>query len=84
LLISEPAFSFDQGSYHVDESVETLEVKVWKTGTDLSRPSSVTVRSRQAKNNPADGMRFTLILMKMQKKLQSLHKIFKMLTCAAC
>lgn len=54
-LLSEPKFSFDQSLYHVDESVGSLEVKVWKTGSDLSQPSSVTVQYRRTKVAPAEG-----------------------------
>ncbi|WAQ99640.1 FREM2-like protein [Mya arenaria] len=50
----EPVFYFDQAHYTVDESAGTLEVKVWKTGTDLSKPSSITVHSRSMGNNPAE------------------------------
>lgn len=55
-MISEPKFYFDQRQYHVDEGVGMLEIKVWKTGTDLSRPSSVTVRSRKTEPISAEGM----------------------------
>ncbi|XP_052795215.1 extracellular matrix protein 3-like isoform X1 [Mya arenaria] len=50
----EPVFYFDQAHYTVDESAGTLEVKVWKTGTDLSKPSSITVHSRRMGNYPAE------------------------------
>ncbi|XP_053399449.1 FRAS1-related extracellular matrix protein 2-like isoform X2 [Mercenaria mercenaria] len=50
----EPKFYFDRELYHVDENVGMLEVKVWKTGTDLSRPSSVTVRSRRTEPMSAE------------------------------
>lgn len=54
-MILEPKFYFDREHYHVDEGVGTFEVKVWKTGTDLSRPSSVTVRSRKTEPMSAEG-----------------------------
>ncbi|XP_060554877.1 FRAS1-related extracellular matrix protein 2-like isoform X2 [Ruditapes philippinarum] len=52
--VDEPKFYFDREHYHVDEGVGTFEVKVWKTGTDLSRPSSVTVRSRKTEPMSAE------------------------------
>lgn len=58
----EPVFYFDESEYMVDESAGELEVKVWKTGTDLSRPSSVTVRSRQLKPVSAEsGLDYTAV-----------------------
>ncbi|TRY65990.1 hypothetical protein DNTS_003770 [Danionella cerebrum] len=33
--------------YHVDESDGFVEVRVWRTGSDLSTPGTVTVRSRK-------------------------------------
>ncbi|KAJ8412507.1 hypothetical protein AAFF_G00128430 [Aldrovandia affinis] len=33
--------------YHVDESDNFVEVRVWRTGTDLSKTATVTVRSRK-------------------------------------
>lgn len=56
-IFSEPKFYFDRSDYQVDESVGSLEVKVWKTGTDLSRPSSVTVRSRKTEPISAEGIK---------------------------
>ncbi|XP_076321017.1 FRAS1-related extracellular matrix protein 2-like [Tachypleus tridentatus] len=41
-----PFFYFGEPEYYVDESDGYVEVKVWRTGTDLSKPASVTVRSK--------------------------------------
>ncbi|KAM5147251.1 FRAS1-related extracellular matrix protein 2 [Callospermophilus lateralis] len=50
----EPSFYFGNVQYSVDESSGHVEVQVWRTGTDLSRPSSVTVRSRKTDPPSAD------------------------------
>ncbi len=42
----EPSFYFGEPEYHIDESDGYLEIQVWRTGTDLSKMASVTVRSR--------------------------------------
>nr|XP_023681767.1 FRAS1-related extracellular matrix protein 2-like [Paramormyrops kingsleyae] len=44
-----PVFYFGDMDYHVDESDGFVDVRVWRTGTDLSRTASVTVRSRKTK-----------------------------------
>ncbi|XP_043929269.1 FRAS1-related extracellular matrix protein 2 [Protopterus annectens] len=43
----EPAFYFGETEYYVDESTGYVEVRVWRTGTDLSKTATVTVRSRK-------------------------------------
>ncbi|CAG6000238.1 unnamed protein product [Menidia menidia] len=43
----EPVFYFGNTEYHVDESDGVLEVQVWRTGTDLSKGGTVTVRSKK-------------------------------------
>uniref|UniRef100_A0A8C5LW09 FRAS1 related extracellular matrix 2 n=1 Tax=Leptobrachium leishanense TaxID=445787 RepID=A0A8C5LW09_9ANUR len=43
----EPAFYFGDLEYHVDESAGFIEVRVWRTGTDLSKTATVTVRSQK-------------------------------------
>ncbi|KAM6907319.1 FRAS1-related extracellular matrix protein 2a [Xenentodon cancila] len=43
-----PVFYFGELKYNVDESDGHVEVKVWRTGTDLSTTGTVTVRSRKA------------------------------------
>lgn len=53
-IADEPKFYFDQMEYIADESITTLDIKVWKTGTDLSRPSSVTVKSRKSEPPSAE------------------------------
>nr|XP_023416197.1 FRAS1-related extracellular matrix protein 2 [Cavia porcellus] len=50
----EPTFYFGDVQYSVDESAGHVEVRVWRVGTDLSRPSSVTVRSRKTDPPSAD------------------------------
>ncbi|XP_037604970.1 FRAS1-related extracellular matrix protein 2a [Sebastes umbrosus] len=42
-----PVFYFGEVEYHVDESDGHVEVKVWRTGTDLSKTGTVTIRSRK-------------------------------------
>ncbi|KAM4702076.1 FRAS1-related extracellular matrix protein 2 [Discoglossus pictus] len=43
----EPAFYFGDMEYFVDESAGYIEVRVWRTGTDLSKTATVTVRSQK-------------------------------------
>ncbi|XP_012499273.1 PREDICTED: FRAS1-related extracellular matrix protein 2 [Propithecus coquereli] len=50
----EPIFYFGDVVYSVDESAGHVEVRVWRSGTDLSRSSSVTVRSRKTDPPSAD------------------------------
>ena len=55
VFISEPQFYFSHLDYHVDESAEELQIMVMRAGSDLSQPSSVTVRSRQIDPISAEG-----------------------------
>ncbi|XP_006629615.2 FRAS1-related extracellular matrix protein 3 [Lepisosteus oculatus] len=43
----EPSLYFGDPEYLVDESSGYVEVRVWRTGTDLSKTATVTVRSRK-------------------------------------
>ncbi|KAM9318366.1 FRAS1-related extracellular matrix protein 2b [Pholidichthys leucotaenia] len=43
----DPVFYFGNTDYQVDESDGFVEVQVWRTGTDLSKAGTVTVRSRK-------------------------------------
>ncbi|XP_077574702.1 FRAS1-related extracellular matrix protein 3 [Stigmatopora nigra] len=44
----EPSLYFGEPEYSMDESSGYVEVKVWRTGTDLSKTATVTVRSRKS------------------------------------
>ena len=50
-----PVFYFGNTDYHVDESDGFVEVQVWRTGTDLSKAGTVTVRSRKTEPVSAEG-----------------------------
>lgn len=50
-----PVFYFGEVDYHVDESDGYVEVKVWRTGADLSKTGTVTVRSRKSEPVSAEG-----------------------------
>uniref|UniRef100_A0A8C5P888 FRAS1 related extracellular matrix 3 n=1 Tax=Leptobrachium leishanense TaxID=445787 RepID=A0A8C5P888_9ANUR len=43
----EPAFYFADADYTVDESAGYVEVRIWRTGTDLSKAATVTVQSKK-------------------------------------
>lgn len=50
-----PVFYVGNTDYHVDESDGYVEVQVWRTGTDLSKAGTVTVRSRKMDPVSAEG-----------------------------
>lgn len=50
-----PVFYFSSQEYHADESDGHVEVHVWRTGTDLSKKATVTVRSRKTDPVSAEG-----------------------------
>lgn len=56
LFFPAPIFYFGNTDYHVDESDGFVEVQVWRTGTDLSKGGTVTVRSRKTDPVSAEGM----------------------------
>ncbi|XP_074087677.1 FRAS1-related extracellular matrix protein 3 [Macrotis lagotis] len=43
----EPTLYFGNSEYHVDESAGYVEACVWRKGTDLSKPATVTIQSRK-------------------------------------
>ncbi|CAG09021.1 unnamed protein product, partial [Tetraodon nigroviridis] len=47
LFFPVPVFYFGNTDYRVDESDGFVEVQVWRTGTDLSKGGTVTIRSRK-------------------------------------
>ena len=55
----EPKVFFDRLRYSVDESVGKIDINLKRTGTDLSKPSSVFVRSRQTDPISARGKNHT-------------------------
>lgn len=55
LFLPAPVFYFGNTDYHVDESDGFVEVQVWRTGTDLSKGGTVTVRSRKTDPVSAEG-----------------------------
>lgn len=55
-FLTAPVFYFGELEYHVDESDGYVEVRVWRTGSDLSKTGTVTVRSRKTDPVSAEGM----------------------------
>lgn len=56
LFFPAPIFYFGNTGYRADESDGFVEVQVWRTGTDLSKGGTVTVRSRKTDPVSAEGM----------------------------
>lgn len=54
-VLPAPVFYFSDAEYHVDESQGHIDVRVWRTGTDLSKAATVTVRSRKTDPASAEG-----------------------------
>ncbi|XP_071125097.1 extracellular matrix protein 3-like [Mytilus edulis] len=52
--VDAPQFFFSKKEYNVDESAGQLEISVKREGSDLSKPSSVTVTSRQTDPTSAE------------------------------
>uniref|UniRef100_A0A8C4NEW7 FRAS1 related extracellular matrix 2a n=1 Tax=Eptatretus burgeri TaxID=7764 RepID=A0A8C4NEW7_EPTBU len=50
----EPSFYFGESKYTVEENAGSFEVRVWRTGTDLTQEASVTVRSRKVRPMSAE------------------------------
>ncbi|KAJ1114419.1 hypothetical protein NDU88_002657 [Pleurodeles waltl] len=50
----EPAFYFGDLEYYVEENAGFVEVRVWRTGTDLSKTATVTIRSRKTEPMSAE------------------------------
>lgn len=55
-ILTAPVFYFGEMEYHVDESDGYVEVRVWRTGSDISKTGTVTVRSRKTDPVSAEGM----------------------------
>lgn len=55
---SEPRVFFEKTRYIVDEDADSCEVAVRRAGSDLSRPSSVIIRSRKTHPLSAKGTRY--------------------------
>lgn len=55
-FLAAPVFYFSDTEYHVDESQGHVDVRVWRTGTDLSKPATITVRSRKTDPVSAEGI----------------------------
>lgn len=53
---SAPRVFFDQTRYVADENSDICEVTVKRAGSDLSRPSSVVIRSKKTSPVSAKGM----------------------------
>lgn len=49
-----PSFYFGEPEYKVDENTPFIEVTVFRTGTDVSKMASITVRSRAS--NPVSAI----------------------------
>lgn len=70
-----PVFYFGDAEYHVDESQGHIDVQVWRTGTDLSKVATVTVRSRKMNPVSAEGTDLQNICKKAEGKKSKLTSV---------